>query len=53
MDAYTLPKISTLVNKVSQNKCYSSMNLTSVYYQVKILDFDKPYTAFKENGKLY
>ena len=53
LDAYPLPKINELVNKVSQYKYYSSLDLRSAYHQVKIRDDEKIYTAFEANGQLY
>lgn len=53
LDAYPLPRIDDLINKVSQYKAFSTVDLASAYHQVPILDSDKPYTAFEAAGELY
>ena len=52
LNAYPLPKIEDLVNKISQDQCYSSMDLQSAY-QVPLLENERPYTAFEAMGRLY
>ena len=51
LDAYPLPKIDELVREISTYSVYSSLDLTSAYYQISIKDEDKPYTAFEADGK--
>lgn len=53
LDAYPLPLIEEIVNKVSQNTVFSTIDLSSAYHQVPIKEKDRPYTAFEANGKLY
>ena len=53
LNAYPLPKIEDLVNKISQDQCYSSVDLQSAYYQVPLLENERPYTAFETMGRLY
>ncbi|KAG8179723.1 hypothetical protein JTE90_006628 [Oedothorax gibbosus] len=53
LDGYPLPRIDDLINKVSQYKVLSTVDLASAYHQVPILDSDKPYTAFEAAGELY
>lgn len=53
LDAYPLPKIKELVNKVAQYKVYCTIDLKSAYHQVPISDKDKIYTTFEADGKLY
>ena len=53
LDAYPMPNISDMVNKISQYKYYSTLDLKSAYHQVPIQEQDKIYTAFETDGKLY
>ena len=53
LDAYPLPKIEDLVNKVSQDQCYSSVDLQLAYHQVPLLENERPYTAFETIGRMY
>ena len=53
LDAYPLPKIDELVRKISTYSIYSTLDLTSAYYQIAIKEKDKPYTAFEADGNLY
>jgi len=41
------------VNKVSQDRYYSLVDLQSAYHQVPLLEQDRPYTAFEAMGRLY
>jgi len=38
VDAYPLPNIEELVNKVAQAKYYSSLDLRSAYHQIPLLE---------------
>ncbi|KAG5874601.1 hypothetical protein JTB14_032998 [Gonioctena quinquepunctata] len=53
LDAYPLPKIKEIVQKVSKHEIYSSIDLKSTYQQIPIPLEDRAYTAFEEGGKLY
>ena len=53
LDAYPLPNISELVNKIGKNSHFSVIDLSSAYYQIRIDEADRPYTAFQASGKLY
>ena len=54
LDAYPLPKIYELVNKIAQYpEVYSTIDLRSAYHQVPVSSSDKLYTAFEAGGKLY
>lgn len=53
LDAYPLPRIDELVNKVAKNSFYSTLDLKSAYHQIPIRDSEKIYTAFEANGRLY
>ena len=52
LDAYPLPAIDTLVNKIAKHKVYSTYDLKSAYYQVPLREEEKCYTAFEAGGKL-
>ena len=54
LDAYPLPKIDEMINKMAQyNGVYSSVDFTSAYYQIPLNPEDRPYTAYEAGGKLY
>lgn len=53
LDAYPLPRIEDIVNKVANNKVFSTVDLKSAYHQIPIRDEDKQYTAFEACGQLY
>ena len=53
LDAYPLPKIDDVVNRVAQDCYYSTLDLQSAYHQVPILEEERQYTAFEAMGRLY
>lgn len=53
LDAFPLPRIEDIVNRVASYSIYSSLDLKSAYHQVPIDENDKPFTAFEACGKLY
>lgn len=53
LDAYPLPHLETLVNRIASYKFYSSIDLRSAYHCVPLHSDDKIYTAFEANGTLY
>ena len=53
LDAYPLPRIDEMVEKISEYEFFSTLDLKDAYHQVKIKDCDKPYTAFEADGNLY
>ena len=52
-DAYPLPNLDTLANKIANFRVFSAFDLRSAYHQVPILDHEKPYTAFEASGRLW
>ena len=52
LDAYPLPNMDVLANKVAQYSIFSTFDLKSAYHQVPICDSDKPYTAFEASGRI-
>ena len=53
LDAFPLPRISNMVNKIAQCRVFSTTDLRSAYHQVPLKEADKPYTAFEARGNLY
>ena len=53
LDAYPLPRIDDIVNKLSQYKVFSTYDLKSAYHQIPIKESEKKYTAFEGDGELY
>ena len=53
LDAYPLPRINDLVNKLSAYRVLSTFDLKSTYHQIPTLDSDKRYTAFEAGEKLW
>ena len=50
LDAYPLPNISDLVNKIAQYSWFSVLDLKSAYHQVPIAENEKYFTAFEAAG---
>ena len=53
LDAYPLPSIESIVNKVAKWKRMSTLDLKLAYHQIKIHPKDCPYTAFQSGLELY
>ncbi|XP_054287969.1 uncharacterized protein LOC129003695 [Macrosteles quadrilineatus] len=53
LDAYPLPRIDDIINKVANYEFFSTIDLKSAYHQVKIRNEEKHYTAFEACGQLY
>ena len=53
LDAYLLPRVDEIVNKIAKFKYYSTIDLKSAYHQIPLWEEDRPYTAFKGDGALY
>ena len=53
LDAYPLPNLDLLANKIAEYTVYSTFDLKSAYHQVPICEVDRPYTAFESGGRLY
>jgi len=52
-DAYPLPLIDDLVQKIAENCVYSKVDLKSAYHQIPLREEDKKFTAFQANNNLY
>ncbi len=53
LDAYPLPRIDDTIKAIAQYQVFTTIDLRSVYHQVKIKESDKPYTAFQAGHALY
>lgn len=53
LDAYPLPRIDDMIDKLAGYKVFSTFDLKSAYHQIPIAKSDRHYTAFEANGRLY
>ena len=53
LDAYPLPRIDVLVNKLTKYHVFSTFDLRSAYHQIPIAAKDRAFTAFEVGGKLW
>lgn len=53
LDTYPLPRINEKGSEIAKYSVYSTLNLRSTYHQVVIKPEDRPYIAFKVNGRLF
>ena len=53
LDAYSLPRIETLINDLAKYYVFSTFDLHSAYHQIQITEKDRPFTAFEASGKLW
>ena len=53
LDAYPLPRIDEMVEKIAQHEVYSTLDLRSAYHQVPILESERDFTAFEADGQLF
>ena len=53
LDAYPIPRIDGIVNKLSKYQVFSTFDLKSAYHQIKIKESDKIYTGLEASGSLY
>ena len=53
LDAYPLPRIDDVVNKIAKFRVMSTLDLRSAYHQIALHPEDKKYTAFEIGGRLY
>lgn len=52
-DCYELPKISNLIDKISECQYWSSLDMTSSFTQIELRPEDRHITAFTYNDKRY
>ena len=53
LDAYPLPRIDEMVERVANYRKFSTIDLRSAYHQIPIREEDRPYTAFEAGRRLY
>ena len=53
LDAYPLPRIDTMIEKIAGYEVYSTLDLRSAYYQIPIRIEERKFTAFEADGNLY
>ena len=53
IDAYPLPLIEPLIERVSQNQIFSSLDLRSAFHQIPLKPSERQLTAFEGDGRLY
>ena len=53
LDAYPLPRIEVLVNRIASDKYYSSIDLRSAYHQIPLQEKERIYTSFQACRRLY
>jgi len=53
LDAFPLPRIDDIVNRVASYQVFSTIDLKSAYHQVPIREEDQQFTAFEACGKLF
>ena len=53
LDAYPLPRIEDMANKLSQYKVFSTFDLKSAYHQIPLRESETKFTAFEALGDLY
>ena len=53
LDAYPLPRIDDMVNKLSQYKVFSTFDLKSAYHQIPLRESKTKFTASEALGDLY
>ncbi|XP_055891822.1 uncharacterized protein LOC129927331 [Biomphalaria glabrata] len=53
LDAYPMPRVDELVERISNYSVFSTLDLKSAYHQIPIKTEERPFTAFKACGKLY
>ena len=53
LDAYPMPNVLDMVQKMSQYKYFATFDLKSAYHQVPIREEDCKFTAFEVDGELW
>ncbi|XP_055862342.1 uncharacterized protein LOC106074444 [Biomphalaria glabrata] len=53
LDAYPMPRMDELAEKISQFSVFSTLDLKNAYHQIPIKEEERPYTAFEAGGRLY
>ena len=53
LEGYPLPRIDDLVQKLANNRYFSTIDLKSAYHQIPLRKEDRYYTAFEADGRLF
>lgn len=53
LDAYPIPRIEPMIEKISSYVVFSTLDLKSAYHQIPIKETDKMFTAFEACGNLF
>ena len=53
LDAYPLPRINDMTEKIAEYEFFTAMDLRSAYHHVPILENEKEVTAFEAHGNLF
>ena len=53
LDAFPLPNINELVNRIARYRVFSTVDLKSAYHQLPLKEEDRKFTAFEACGKLF
>ena len=53
LDAYPMPNVLEMVEKISQYRYFATFDLKSAYHQIPIKEEDRKYTAFEGDGQLW
>ena len=53
LDAYPMPNVLEMVEKISKYKYFATFDLKSAYHQIPIKEEDMKYTAFEVDGQLW
>ena len=53
LDAYSLPNMEELVNRIARDKYFNSIDLRLAYHEVPLLAEERHYTAFEADGQLF
>ena len=53
LDAYPLPRVDDMVDKISKFEIFSTVDLESAYHQIPISESEREYTAFEACNNLY
>ena len=53
LDAYPMPNVLEMVEKISQYRYFATFDMKSAYHQIPIKEEDIKYTAFQVDGQLW
>ena len=53
LNAYPLPGINEMIEKISRYETFSSIDLKSAYHQIPLRKEEQKYTAFEASGRLF